>query len=149
MESILLDNNGKELPASKGAKGWEYINRMFMVKKEIEHLSFEEKKQKGEEASAPILGAFWSLVEKIPSEYTTNQREFLKTFLEDGKISLSTNLSKINIKLFSTSRRTWLFVDIPKYTKANAILYTPKKPQKPMNWMYINILGILERYLPW
>jgi transposase len=54
-----LDNNGKEIPGSKGAEGREYINLLFKVEKEIENISFEEKKQKRQEASQPILDALW------------------------------------------------------------------------------------------
>ena len=51
-----MDNNGKEIQGSKGGEGREYINLLFKVEKEIENLSFEEKKQKRQEASQPILG---------------------------------------------------------------------------------------------
>ena len=131
-----MDNKGKEIPGSKGAEGREYINLLFKVEKEIEHLSFEEKKQKRQEASRPILDAFWAWVEKTSAmhttnekltealTYSTNQRKYLETFMEDGRIPISNNLCEANIKPFATARRAWLFADTPKGAYANAVLYT-------------------------
>ena len=64
IESIPLDSNGKELPGSKEAEGREFINLLFKVENEIKDLPQEEKKQKRQEASRPILDAFWAWVEK-------------------------------------------------------------------------------------
>jgi hypothetical protein len=61
-----LDNKGKELSGSKGAEGREDINLLFKVEEEIKDLFPEEKKQKRQEASRPILDAFWAWVEKTP-----------------------------------------------------------------------------------
>ena len=41
-----------------------FHNLLFKVEEEIEILSFEEKKKKRQEASKPILNAFWSWIEK-------------------------------------------------------------------------------------
>lgn len=74
IESIPLDNGGKEIKGSKGSEGRAYIDLLFRVEKEIENLSFEEKKQKRQEASRPILDAFWSWVEKTSAMHTTNEK---------------------------------------------------------------------------
>lgn len=67
VESIPLDNKGKEIPGSIGAEGRGYINLLFKVEEEIESLLFEEKKMKRQEASKPILDAFWSWIERLQS----------------------------------------------------------------------------------
>ena len=133
IESIPLDQSGKEIPGSKGAKGRKYINLLFKLEKEIEEFSFEEKKQRRQEASRPVLDAFWSWVEETSAMHTTNekltkaltyavnQRKYLETFMEDGRIPLSNNLCEANIKPFATARRAWLFADTPKGAKANAV----------------------------
>jgi transposase len=117
IESIPWDNNGKEIKGSKGAEGRAYIDLLFKVEKEIENLSFKEKKQKRQEASQPILDAFWSWVEETSAKhttnekltqaltYSTNQRKYLETFMEDGRIPISNNLCEANIKPFATARR--------------------------------------------
>lgn len=177
IESIPLDTCGKEIPDTKGAEGREFINLLFKIEKEIENLSFEEKKQKRQEASQPVLDAFWSWVEETSSMHTTNelltkaltyasnQRKNLETFLEDGRIPLSNNLCEANIKPFATARRAWLFADTPKGAKANAILYTIVETAKANElnvYEYLKYLleempnnkhlehpEVLDKYMPW
>lgn len=129
IESIPLDTKGKEIPGSKGAEGREYVNLLFKIE-------YEEKKQKRQDASRPILDAFWSWVEKTSAMYTTNekltqalgycqnQRKYLETYLEDGRLPVSNNYCEANIKPFATARRAWLFADTPKGAFANGVLYT-------------------------
>lgn len=136
VESIPLDTKGKEVPGSKGAEGREYIDLLFKVEDEIRDLPYEEKKQKRQDASQPILDAFWAWVEKTSAMHTTNekltqalgycqnQRKYLETFLEDGRIPLSNNYCEANIKPFATARRAWLFADTPRGAFANGVLYT-------------------------
>ena len=172
-----MDNSGKEIKGSKGAEGREYINLLFKVEKEIENLSFEEKKCKRREASQPILDAFWSWVESTSEMYTTNekltealnysknQKKHLEIFMEDGRVPISNNLCESNIKPFATARRAWLFADTPKGARANAILYTIVETAKANkldvyeylkylleempNNSYLQNPEILDRYLPW
>lgn len=136
VESIPLDTKGKEIPGSKGAEGREYIDLLFKVEDEIRELPYEEKKQKRQDASQPILDAFWEWIEKTSAMHTTNekltqalgycqnQRKYLETFLEDGRIPLSNNYCEANIKPFATARRAWLVADTPHGAFANGVLYT-------------------------
>ena len=136
IESIPLDAKGKEIPGSKGAEGRGYIDLLFKIEDEIKDLPYEEKKQKRQDASRPVLDAFWAWVEKTSTLYTTNekltralgycqnQRKYLETFLEDGRIPLSNNYCEANIKPFATARRAWLFADTPRGAFANGVLYT-------------------------
>ena len=177
IESIPLDNNGKELPGSRGAVGRKYINSLFKVEAEIKDLPYEEKKQKRLEASKPILDAFWAWVDETSAlkttnekltlalNYTKNQRYGLEVFLEDGRLPLSNNLCEANIKPYATARRAWLFADSPKGARANAILYTlveSARANKLDVYEYLKYLltempnnrhlehpEIIEQYLPW
>ena len=96
----------------------------------------KEQKEKRQEASKAILEAFWSWVletSEIPTAndkltqalgYVQNQRKYLETFLEVGRLAISNNLCESHIRPFATARRAWLFVDTPKGATAYAILYT-------------------------
>ena len=177
IESIPLDSQGKEIPGSKGAEGREYINLLFKVEEEIKNLPYEEKKQKRQDASKPILDAFWTWVEKTSAMYTTNekltqalgycqnQRKYLETFLEDGRIPLSNNYCEANIKPFATARRAWLFADTPKGAFANGVVYTLVESAKANDldvYEYLKHLlterpnnhhlekpSVIDRLLPW
>lgn len=177
IDSIPLDNSGKEIKGSKGAEGRAYIDLLFQVEKEIEEFSFEEKRAKRQEASRPILDAFWAWVEKTSALHTTNekltqaltyslnQRKYLEVFMEDGRIPISNNLCEANIKPFATARRAWLFADTPKGAVANAVLYTLVESARANqldvyeylkylltempNHGYVLHPEILDSYLPW
>ena len=136
IDSIPLDNSGKEIPGSKGAEGREYVNLLFRLEKEISDLSYEDKKAKRQEASRELLDAFWSWVENtitIPTtnekltkalNYSLNHKKELEMFLEDGRLEISNNLCESHIRPFATARRAWLFADTPNGARANAVLYT-------------------------
>lgn len=179
IESIPLDNKGKEIPGSKGAEGRAFIDLLFKVEDEIKYLSHEEKHQKRQDASRPILDAFWSWVEAtaaIPTvneklttalNYSLNQKKYLETFMEDGRLPISNNLCESNIKPYATARRAWLFADTPKGATANAILYTLAESGRSNEldvYEYLKYLltempnlgygykehpEILDKYLPW
>lgn len=136
IDSIPLDNSGKEIPGSKGAEGREYVNLLFRLEKETSDLSYEDKKAKRQEASRALLDAFWSWVENtitIPTtnekltkalNYSLNHKKELEMFLEDGRLEISNNLCESHIRPFATARRAWLFADTPNGARANAVLYT-------------------------
>lgn len=177
IESIPLDNTGKEIPGSRGAKGREFINRLFKVEEKIRDLTNEDRKQKRQEASQPILDAFWSWVEETAAlkttnepltkalNYSMNQRAYLETFLMDGRVPISNNLCEANIRPYATARRAWLFADTKKGAKANAILYTLVESARANGldvYEYLKYLlsempnnqhlerpEILSNYLPW
>lgn len=177
IESIPLDSKGREVPGSKGAEGRGYIDLLFKIEDEIRDLPYKERKEKRQEASRPVLDAFWSWVEETSSLHTTNekltaaltyaanQKEYLETFMEDGRIPSSNNLIEANIKPFATARRAWLFADTPKGAMTNAVLYTLVQSAKANGldvYEYLKHLleempnnnhpehpKILDRYLPW
>ena len=177
IESIPLDSKGKEISGSKGAEGRGYVDLLFKVEDEIKSLSPEEKKQKRQEASRPILDAFWSWVEETSAlhtantkltqalTYATNQKQYLETFMEDGRLPISNNLCEANIKPFATARRAWLFADTPKGATANAVLYTLVESARINEldvFTYLKYLltempnnqhlehpEIIDNYLPW
>lgn len=177
IESIPLDSSGKEIPGAKGAEGRDFIDLLFKLEKEMKDLDFDEKKEKRQVASRAILDAFWAWVSETSVlattnakltqalNYATNQKRYLETFLEDGRLPISNNLCEASIKPFATARRAWLFADTPKGARANAVLYTISESAK-INGLevygYIKYLlssmpdvdfnnhpELLDEYLPW
>ena len=56
--------------------------------------------------------------------YVNNRREFLMTYLEDGRCSLSNNLSENAIRPVTVGRKNWLFSDTRDGAAANALYLT-------------------------
>jgi hypothetical protein len=177
IESIPLDSRGKEIPGSKGAKGRDLIDLLFKLEDEMKELSPTIRKEKRQVASRAILDAFWSWLEKTSALSTTNEKltkalayaanhkNYLETFLEDGRLPISNNLCEANIKPYATARRAWLFADTPKGATANAVLYTIVESAKANDldvYEYIHHLlrimpdidfnnhpEMIDAYLPW
>lgn len=143
----------------------------------MKDLSHDKRKEKRQKASKAILEAFWSWVKEtlgIPTTneklttalgYVQNQRKYLETFLEDGRVAISNNLCESHIRPFATARRSWLFADTPKGATANAVLYTlveTARANRRNVYEYLNYLltvmpntdfknrpEYLDVYLPW
>lgn len=56
--------------------------------------------------------------------YLCNRRDIMMTYLEDGRCSLSNNLSENSIRPVTVGRRNWLFSDTPDGAAANALYLT-------------------------
>ena len=56
--------------------------------------------------------------------YIKNREDFLMTYLEDGRCSLSNNLSENSIRPVTVGRKNWLFSDTPDGASANALYLT-------------------------
>ena len=160
LESIPLDQNGKEIPGSKGAEAREYIDLLFQLEQEMKELSPKERKEKRQTASRAVLDAFWAWHEKTSAMYTTNeeltkalaytanQRKGLEMFLEDGRLEISNNLCESHIRPFAAARRAWLFADTPKGAAANAVLYTLVETARANELDLYEYLCYLLRELP-
>ena len=179
IESIPLDSAGKELKGSKGAEARELCGRLFQIEKQIQGLGPQERLEKRKELSQPVLEAFWSWVEETSGKYTANeslkkalqysrnQKKYLNTFMEDGRLPISNNECEACIRPFATGRKSWLFADTPEGAKASGIIYSLVESAKlnhldtfrylsyllekmpEIDYQYQNDPNILDPYLPW
>lgn len=101
----------------------------------------------------PILEAFWSWIEEQRPVrnskfhkaivYTVNRKPYLETYLEDGRCSLSNNLSENAIRPFTIGRKGWLFCDTPAGAESSAIVYSIVEMAKAHGlniYKYLNFL---------
>ena len=56
--------------------------------------------------------------------YIRNQSPYMKTYLEDGRCSLSNNLSENSIRPVTLGRKNWLFSDTQAGANASMVIYT-------------------------
>ncbi len=176
-ESVPLDENKQMIKTSDGYTGVKYIDELFQIEREIEKLRAEEKVQKRQEKSDPILKKFYEWVNLTSQKYITNkklkeaityvinQKENLSKFIEDGRIPLTNSRAERAIRPFAVHRKNWLFADTPEGAKANAIYYSiieTAKINKLNIYKYIKYLleklpqlereqtqDAIEKYLPW
>jgi hypothetical protein len=114
-----------------------YCDKLFEIERYCkEHcFSYEQRQAYRLKKAPPILSAFWSWLEELTGydkgsrlgkaiQYALNRRPYLDTYLEDGRCSLSNNLSENAIRPFTVGRKNWLFSDTPTGARASARIYT-------------------------
>ena len=73
----------------------------------------------------PVIEAFLVWLKFAATvNYALNRRDLMMTYLEDGRCSLSNNLSEQKMKSFVTGRKGWLFCDTLEGAEASAIAYS-------------------------
>ena len=95
--------------------------------------------------------------------YIRNRKDSLMTYLEDGRCSLSNNLSENAIRPITVGRKNWLFCDSVDGANASAICFTMIEMAKAYDlnvYKYLNFLlekrpnartaqKELEKLAPW
>jgi len=169
-----MPKNGS-VEGSTAAVGFDYCNQLFSIERDLAQLTPEERKLQRQERSKPVLDAYFTWVEAVnvlkgsklaeAITYSVNQKSSLSTFLEDGRIELSTNRVENAIRPFVVGRRGWLFSDTAKGAKASAVVYSIVETAKANNlnvYMYlVHILSkmpeldfktdpaLLDDFMPW
>ena len=128
---------GKELDLSNAAvQGVYYCNKLFEIERHCTNRKFSHEQRKAYriEKAKPVIESFKAWLRTVKAtngtrldkavKYALNQEAYLMTYLEDGRCSLSNNLSEIEIHPFTTGRKNWLFSDTPKGAESSAIIYS-------------------------
>ncbi len=122
--------------SSPAVQGVQFCNKLFEYEASFKkkNYSFEKIKEMRLEKEKPVLDAFWSWLEaQRPARnsrlykavnYVQNRREFLETYLEDGRCSFSNNLSENTIRPFTIGRKNWMFSDSQQGAMASAVTYS-------------------------
>ncbi len=167
---------GKQQDYSEPAvQAVQYVNRLFEFERlaKQKQLDYDKLREYRLTKEAPILEAFWLWLDaQHPRKgsrfanavnYAQNQKEYLMTYLEDGRCSFSNNLSENAIRPFTVGRKNWLFSDTPKGADASATIYTMVEMAKAHDlnvYKYLNYLlerlprtstrdDALEKLAPW
>ena len=121
------------IPAVQGV---QYCDKLFIHERYCkEHgYSFEQRKEYRSKKSKPVIDSFFAWLEKqhpaVNSrfdkavKYAQNRKQYSYTYLEDGRCSLSNNLSENSIRPFTVGRKNWLFCATPEGAHASAVADT-------------------------
>ena len=136
-------------------QGVEYCDKLFAYeRKSIEmQYTYEQRYDYRLKKEKPVIDAFWDWAGAQHSTrnsrldkaicYALNRKEQLETYLEDGRCSLSNNLSENSIRPFTVGRKNWLFSDTEKGAESSAICYTMIEMAKAHNlspFAYLNFV---------
>ena len=157
------------------AEGEMYINKLFAIEHNADDagMTFEQRQLLRNNISKQELEKFYKWIDdnslKILSKsvlgeavkYVINQKEYLTSFLKDGRISLSNNLAERTIRPFVVGRKNWLFSNTPSGAETSALLYSITqtalannlKPYDYLNYIFTEIQMNqdldLNDLLPW
>ena len=128
---------GREKDYSNPAvQGVLYCNKLFEYERIYREkgLSFKQIHNHRLKDQKPVIEGFLAWIKQVPPgsngklkkaiTYIKNREEFLMTYLEDGRCSLSNNLSENSIRPVTVGRKNWLFSDTPDGASANALYLT-------------------------
>lgn len=128
---------GQEKDYSNPAvQGVLYCNKLFEYERIYREkgLSFKQIHNHRLKDQKPVIEGFLAWIKQVnPGSngklkkaitYIKNREEFLMTYLEDGRCSLSNNLSENSIRPVTVGRKNWLFSDTPDGASANALYLT-------------------------
>ena len=114
----------------------QYCDKLFRHERYCTEKGFthEQRKEYRIKKSKPVIDSFFQWLDKQVTvkgtrldsavKYARNQKKYLYTYLEDGRCSLSNNLSENSIRPFTVGRKNWLFSATPEGANASAIVYS-------------------------
>jgi transposase len=109
------------------------IGQLYIIEKESAELSPEQRHQRRQERSRPLMDHLFKRIEElkaqtIPSEplrkavdYALNQRQALYRYLEDGRLKPDNNIAENAIRPLALGRKNWLFAASERGAKATAL----------------------------
>lgn len=140
-------------------QGVLYCNKLFEYERSYKEkqLSYTQRYKRRLKDEKPVVEAFLSWAEALalkPStsaaltkavNYVINRKEFLFTYLEDGRCSLSNNNSENSVRPITVGRKNWLFSDSQDGAEASMLCYTIIEMAKTYNLkIYDYILYLLS-----
>lgn len=152
---------GQESDFSNPAvQGVLYCNKLFEYERTYREkgLSFKQIQNRRLKDQKPVIEGFLAWVKQVnPGSngklkkaitYIKNREAFLMTYLEDGRCSLSNNLSENSIRPVTVGRKNWLFSDTPEGAEANALCLTMVEMAKAYDLNLYEYLKYLLEHRP-
>ena len=120
------------------AEAVKRIQAIYHLDNMCKDASAEEKLKHRQSSVKPLVDAYFAWI-KDPSltmlmdkgsntykaiQYSRNQEQFLRTFLEDPLVPLDNNDAERSIRSFCVGKHNWHIADTKKGAKASGILYS-------------------------
>jgi transposase len=131
-----LKGQGKKGKTGKAQMGIAFIQRLYLVEKQLKDTDPEERTRERRRRAGPILEELYAWLERSLPEvppstltgkalaYLHNQWPKLIGYLDDGRLTIDNNACERVIRPFVIGRRNWLFADTPNGAGASATLYS-------------------------
>lgn len=146
--------------SNPAVQGVLYCNKLFEYERTYKEkgLSFKQIHNRRLKDQKPVIEGFLAWIKQVnPGSngklrkavtYIKNREDFLMTYLEDGRCSLSNNLSENSIRPVTVGRKNWLFSDTPDGASANALYLTIVEMAKAYDLNLYEYLKYLLEHRP-
>ena len=140
-------------------QGVLYCNKLFEYERTYKekNLSYTQRYKRRLKDEKPVVEAFlaWAEAQILKPDlsssltkalnYVLNRKQFMFTYLEDGRCSLSNNNSENSVRPVTVGRKNWLFSDSQSGAEASMLCYTMIEMAKIYNLkIYDYILYLLS-----
>ena len=127
---------GKDVTSSISAVAVSQIKHIYHMDDKLKDLLPDERKKERDLTVRPLVEAYFEWVRAKRSEtlssselmnalnYSLNQEQYLRAFLDDPEIPLDNNLAERAIRPFTVGRKNWNMIDTIHGAQASAILYS-------------------------
>lgn len=117
-------------------QGFLYCNKLFEYERRYREKGYSHKQiyNRRLKDQKPVVEAFLAWIEKQTAPngsrlaraltYVKHQKSCMQTYLEDGRCSLSNNMSENAIRPVTVGRRNWLFCDTTDGADASMMVYS-------------------------
>lgn len=136
-----FDEAVKALPKAKQKDSRAYlaltmIQAICREEKQLKDLPAEERRNRRQLSVKPLVEAYFTWVRenlpKVPQKsktwegfnYSLNQEEYLKVFLDDGEVPMDNNAAEQSIRGFCIGKKNWVMIDTVAGAKSSAIIYS-------------------------
>ncbi len=152
---------GKERDYTHPAvQGFMYCNKLFEYERTYREkgLTYRQITSRRQKDQKPVVEGFLVWMNQVQPDsnnklkkaltYARNRSEFLATYLEDGRCSLSNNLSENAIRPAVVGRKNWLFSDSQDGAAANSLYLTIMEMSKAYKLNLYEYLHFLFSHRP-
>lgn len=146
--------------AHPAVQGVLYCDKLFAYERSYKEkgLSYKQIEKRRLKDQKPVIEGFLTWLEQVNPgtnsklkkavTYIQNRKDYLMTYLEDGRCSLSNNLSENSIRPVTLGRKNWLFSDSPEGAMANALCLTIVEMAKAYNLNLYEYLNFVLQHRP-
>ena len=114
--------------------GLMFMQKLYDIEEELHGVSAEERYHQRQEQSKPVFEAMlaWAKTVKAPPKshlgkavyYLSEQEQWLRRYLEDGRLEIDNNRAERSIKPFVMSRKNFLFANTPGGAESSAVVFS-------------------------
>ena len=145
-EIVKAAKDGKNLtPGQKIAKeAVRRIQAIFHTDNMYKDSSCEERLENRQQSVKPLVDAFFKWVKEVAARkdldnssslrtalnYSINQEQYLRVFLDDPLVPMTNNDAERSIKKFCVGKHSWHIIDSKRGAKASAMMYSIAETSK-------------------